>query len=81
MGSARRAELHQGPGGWVADLSLVVPDGDLRQLRHDGRRRAQTELRHISIVLLAKREQTSGRAAALLPDYPGSGDRIERFSS
>ena len=47
LGGPRRAQLHQGPARRHAVVPLVVPHGRLRQLRHDGQRRAEADLRHL----------------------------------
>ena len=45
-------------------LPLVVPDGHLRQLRHDGQRRAEADLRDLAAQLCAG--PGAGRAAATI---------------
>src|SRR5689334_14636765 len=76
LGAARVA-VHQGPPRRQPDLPLVVPDGDLRQLRPDGERRAATGLPYLPARLLP--EEIADRAAGAFPDYPGPGDRPERL--
>ena len=47
---------------------LVVPDGHLRQLRHDRQRRAEADLRHLPHRLRARARPS--RAADQLPGHP-----------
>ena len=45
-----------------AVVPLVVPDGHLRQLRHDGQRRAEADLRHVPHRLRARARCASSRS-------------------
>ena len=65
---ARRTQPHQGPARRDAVVPLVVPDGDLRQLRHDRQRRAPAELLHLPHRL--RPGPGARRAAAELPGDP-----------
>ena len=62
----RRAELYQGQARRLAHLPLVVPDGYLRQLRHDGQRRTEADLRDPARAVCAR--PGAGRAVAPFPD-------------
>ena len=77
LGGPRRAQLHQGPTGRHAVVPLVVPDGRLRQLRHDRQRRAEADLRHVPRRLRAR--AGARRAAAQLPGHPRPGRRDRRL--
>ena len=77
LGRPRRAQLHQGPHRRDAVLSLVLPHGRVRQLRHDRQRRAQAHLRHLPDRLRAG--PGAGRAAAQLPGHPRPGRRHRRL--
>ena len=74
MGGARCAERRQGNHRPDAELPLVLPHGGLRQLRHDGQRRAQAGLPGLPARLPGR---DPGRAAGQLPDRarPGHGGR------
>ena len=63
LGGPRRAQLHQGPARRHAVVPLVVPHGRLRQLRHDGQRRAEADLRHVPHRLRARARCASSRCA------------------
>ena len=52
---------------------LVVPDGHLRQLRHERRRRAEADLRHVPHRLRARARSESSRCQ--LPRRPRPGRR------
>ena len=74
LGGPRRAQLRQGPTGRDAVVPLVVPDGHLRQLRHDGQRRAQADLRHVPDRLRAW-PGARGAAAATSRSFATSSSR------
>ena len=57
------AQLHQGPARRHAVLPLVVPDGHLRQLRHDGQRRAEADLRDVPDATTRPARSASSRCA------------------
>ena len=65
LGRPRRAQLHQGSTRRDAVVPVVVPDGHLRQLRHDRQRRAEADLRHVPHRLRAR--AGARRAAANFP--------------
>ena len=73
LGRARRAQPHQGPSGRHPVVSLVLPHGDLRQLRHDDQRRTQARLSRLPARLPPWRDPD--RAARPFPDRTRSGDR------
>ena len=77
LGGPRRPQLHQGPARRHAVLPLVLPDGHLRQLRHDGQRRAEADLRHLPHRLRAR--AGARRAAAQLPGDPRPRRRHRRL--
>ena len=73
----RRAEPRQGPHRRHAVVPLVVPDGRLRQLRHDRQRRAEADLRHVPHRL---RTRPGARGAApQLSRHPRSDRRPRRL--
>ena len=78
----RRAQPHQGRGRHDAGLPLVVPDGDLRQLRHERQRGAPAHLRHLPLRLRAgtgarsSRSRTSRSSRDLVVDI---GDFMEKL--
>ena len=63
LGGPRRAEPRQGPARRHAVLPLVLPDGHLRQLRHDGQRRAEADLRVPSSPTTRPARSASSRCA------------------
>ena len=63
LGRPRRAQPHQGPARRDAVVPLVVPDGRLRQLRHDGQRRAEADVRGVPARLRARARSASSRCA------------------
>ena len=71
------AQLRQGPPRRHAVVPLVVPHGHLRQLRHDGQRRAEADLRDVPHRLRAR--PGAGRAAAQLPGHPRPRRRHRRL--
>ena len=71
LGRPRRPQPHQGPPGRHAVLPLVLPDGHLRQLRHDGERRAEADLRDLPGRLRARADPR--RATA---DFPVIRDLV-----
>src|SRR5215469_1392162 len=73
MGSARRPELHQGPFGWVAILSLVLSHGGLWKLRNDGERSSQVDVRHVPIGLRAGPGARRAHETLPRPKGPGGG--------
>ena len=77
LGDPRRARLRQGPRGRNAVVPVVVPDGHLRQLRHDGQRRAPAQLCHVPHRLRTRSDP--GRAAEQLPGGPRSRGRHRRL--
>ena len=73
----RWPEPHQGPRGRHALLPLVLPDGHLRELRHDRRRRAEADLCHVPDRL--RPGSGTGRAADQLPRRARSRRRHRRL--
>ena len=74
---AAGAAVHQGPPRRQPHLPLVVPHGDLRQLRQDGERQARALLPHVPARLLPG--PGARRAAQPLPGRARPRDRPERF--
>src|SRR5207249_415207 len=73
MGGARRAELHQRPPRRVAVVSLVLPHGSLRELRNDGQRSSQIDLRHVPFGLCSGPRARGAHES--LPRAPRPGGR------
>ena len=63
VGRPRRPQPHQGPARRHPVLPLVLPDGHLRQLRHDRQRRPAADLRHLPRRLRARTRCASSRCA------------------
>ncbi len=63
LGRPGRTEPRQGSHRRHAVVPLVVPHGHLRQLRHDGQRRAEADLRHVPVRLRARTRSASSRCA------------------
>jgi fumarate reductase iron-sulfur subunit len=76
VGGARRAELHQGPPRPDAELPLVLPHGGVRQLRHDGQRRAEARLQGVPARLPGV---IRVEPLAQFPDRARPGDRDRRL--
>ena len=77
LGRPRRPQLHQGRTRRHAVVPLVVPDGYLRQLRHDGQRRTEADLRDLPRRIRAGADPR--RAAGQFPVHPRPGRRHRRL--